>query len=48
MGLSNYHARDIDHQMTKFIHLHSVAGINEYRRAHFFNHRRTFETIAGS
>ena len=38
--------RDLDHQMTEFIHLHLVARINEYRRAHFFDHRRTFETIA--
>ena len=33
--------------MTEFIHLHLVTRINEYRRAHFFDHRRTFETIAG-
>ena len=47
-GRRIYPLRDIDHKMTEFIHLHSVTRINEYRRAHFFDHRRTFETIAGS
>ena len=37
---------DVNYQMAKLVDLHFVAGINQNRRAHFFDHGGPLEPIA--